>query len=172
MKKHVSGLIVLTILLTACSTSEVRTIDIYGINSFKYVVENSSERLVTGDSISVENQNYLILEGIEAKPGEQIKIVLHVISAMPPVAMSHNWLLLELGTDPAAFAQASGSARDNNYVAPDMEENVIVETGMVGGGSSKEVTFTVPSETGEYDYICTFPGHYIGGMRGTLIVGE
>jgi len=23
---------------------------------------------------------------------------------------------------------------------------------------------------GEYPYLCSFPGHYVGGMKGTLVV--
>ena len=37
-------------------------------------------------------------------------------------------------------------------------------------GESVEVTFTAPDTPGDRPYICTFPGHYVGGMKGTLIV--
>ena len=33
-----------------------------------------------------------------------------------------------------------------------------------------EITFTVPSEPGEYPYVCSFPAHYVAGMRGVLVV--
>ena len=36
-------------------------------------------------------------------------------------------------------------------------------------GETVEVTFTVPSEPGEYPYICTYPAHFMT-MRGVLIV--
>jgi uncharacterized cupredoxin-like copper-binding protein len=32
------------------------------------------------------------------------------------------------------------------------------------------VTFTVPKKPGVYTFICTFPGHFAGGMKGTLTV--
>jgi uncharacterized cupredoxin-like copper-binding protein len=30
----------------------------------------------------------------------------------------------------------------------------------------------VPAVAGKYDFICTFPGHFAAGMRGTLVVGK
>jgi azurin len=47
---------------------------------------------------------------------------------------------------------------------------VLASTKMAGGGETVEVTFTAPKEPGEYLYICTFPGHYLAGMKGVLVV--
>jgi len=38
----------------------------------------------------------------------------------------------------------------------------------VGGGESDTIEFEAPPE-GEYDYICSFPGHY-QQMQGKLVV--
>jgi len=46
---------------------------------------------------------------------------------------------------------------------------VIASTKMLGPGETATVTFTAPAP-GVYDYICTFPGHALAGMRGTLTV--
>jgi len=75
-----------------------------------------------------------------------------------------------MGTDVDAFARESLSARDNDYISPNFEDNIIASTAMLGNGESDTVTFTVPEEPGEYTFICTFPGHYAGGMVGKLIV--
>jgi uncharacterized cupredoxin-like copper-binding protein len=32
------------------------------------------------------------------------------------------------------------------------------------------VTFGVPAKPGSYTFICSFPGHFNAGMRGTLVV--
>ena len=33
-----------------------------------------------------------------------------------------------------------------------------------------EVTFDAPKAPGKYDFVCSFPGHYLAGMRGVLVV--
>lgn len=146
----------------------VRTINIIGTDDMKFVVEEEGEGLVTGETTG----NYILLESIEVAPGEEIRITLTTVSNLPPTAMSHNWSLLAMGADTEAFARASITARDNDYISPDFEDQVIVHTEMLGDGETDSVTFTAPEELGEYDYLCTFPGHYAGGMYGQLIVQE
>jgi azurin len=145
----------------------VRTINIIGTDDLKFAVEEGGEEGIVTNGTTGE---FAILEAIEAAPGEEIRINLRTISAMPPTAMSHNFVLVEMGTDVDAFARESLSARDNDYISPNFEDNIIASTAMLGNGESDTVTFTVPEEPGEYDFICTFPGHYAGGMVGKLIV--
>ena len=45
-----------------------------------------------------------------------------------------------------------------------------VATPLVSPGSSRTIEFTVPSEPGSVEYICTVLGHRDLGMRGTLII--
>lgn len=40
----------------------------------------------------------------------------------------------------------------------------------VDPGKSGEVTFTVPDKKGSYEIGCFIPGHYVSGMKGTLVV--
>ncbi len=152
----------------ATSTSQ-RTIEIVGTNSLKFAVEAEAEGLTVGEADAQETE-LLLLESITAKPGETLTIRLTTRSTMPPAAMSHNWVLLEQGTDTDAFANAAIQAKDNDYIPANQQESVIAHTELAAGGETVEVTFTVPEQTGEYDYICSFPGHYVGGMRGTLVV--
>lgn len=144
----------------------VRTIEIFGTDDMKFAVNEAAEGLRTG----AQTGQYVLLEAIEAAPGEEIRIRLTTVSNLPPTAMSHNLALVELGTDLDAFARASITARDNAYISPDFEGQVIIATDMLGNGESDTITFTVPDTPGEYDYICTFPGHFAGGMVGKLIV--
>jgi azurin len=144
----------------------VRTIEVIGTDDMKFVVREAQEGLVTGGQAG----QYILLEAIEASPGEEIRVRLTTISNLPPTAMSHNFALLALGTDADAFQRASLMARDNEYIAPAFEDRVIAHTAMLGNGETDTITFTVPEETGEYDYICSFPGHFAGGMVGKLIV--
>lgn len=173
-----SIIIALTLSLTACNGEEpaepaeevvddgVRTINIIGTDDMKFVVEEAEEGLVTGGQAG----EYILLEGIEAEPGEELRIRLTTISNLPPSAMSHNLAIVDLGTDVDSFARASITARDNEYIAPEYEDQVIVTTAMLGDGETDTITFTVPETPGEYDYVCTFPGHFAGGMVGVLYV--
>lgn len=144
----------------------VRTIEIIGTDDMKFVVREAADGLITGGQAG----QYILLEGIEAEPGEELRIRLTTISNLPATAMAHNLAIVELGTDVDAFARASITARDNDYIAPDFEDQVIVTTRMLGNGETDTITFTVPEEPGEYDYVCTFPGHFAGGMVGVLVV--
>jgi azurin len=144
----------------------VRTINLIGTDDMKFVVEEEAEGIVTAGP---SGQN-LLLESIEAAPGEEIRVTLTTVSNLPPTAMSHNFALLEMGSDADAFARASITARDNDYISPDFADQVIIHTAMLGADETDSITFTVPEEPGEYTFLCTFPGHYAGGMVGTLIV--
>lgn len=152
---------------TAAATDDgVRTIDIIGTDDMRFVVSEAADGLVTGGS----SGQFVLLEAIEASPGEEIRINFQTVSNLPPTAMSHNFALLTLDADSDQFARSSLQAADNDYISPDYEEWVIAATAMLGDGESDTITFTVPDEPGEYDFICTFPGHYSGGMVGKLIV--
>jgi azurin len=107
---------------------------------------------------------------IEAKPGEQIRIHLTPKGTMPKIAMSHNVVVLKLGTDPAAFVTAGATARATDYIAPDKASQVIAHTPLAGNGESVDVVFKAPTAPGNYPYVCTYPGHFVAGMKGSLVV--
>jgi len=107
---------------------------------------------------------------INARPGETLRIVYTTVSKLPKQAMAHNVVILKQDADVEAFANASAMARDNDYIAPDMEDMIVAATPLAGGGETVEVTFTVPEDAGDYTYICSFPGHFLGGMKGVLTV--
>lgn len=109
---------------------------------------------------------------IAAAPGERIRIVLTTVSRIPKAAMAHNVVVLDKGADANAYANAAAMAADNEYLAPGLEDQVIAATGLAGGGETVEVTFTVPEDSGEYEFICSFPGHYMAGMKGILTVAQ
>lgn len=144
----------------------VRTIEIFGTDDMNFVVTEDAGGITTGDPVGQD----FVLEEIIAEPGEEISIRLTTRSQLPATAMSHNFILLEMGMDPDNFSRMSLTAADNDYIAPDLEDRVIAATSLLGGGESDTITFTVPDEPGEYDFLCSFPGHYSGGMTGKLIV--
>ncbi|GAA5521409.1 plastocyanin/azurin family copper-binding protein [Aliifodinibius salicampi] len=144
----------------------VRTIEIVGIDRMKFVVEGDEDGISTGDTMG----DYVLLESITAEPGEEIRIRLTTESTLPASAMAHNFVLLVMDADATAFANAAARAKDNEYIPADMEDQIIAHTDMAAGGETVEVTFTAPEEAGDYEFICSFPGHYSGGMAGTLTV--
>lgn len=150
-KKILSLFFILPLLLmgqtATANNPEVKVIEMEGTNQMKFTVAN-----------------------IEAQPRQRIRVKLTTVSDFPKTAMAHNFVLLDAGVDATAVARASAAASDNEYIPPKMKDKIIAYTGLAGGGETVEVTFTVPEEPGEYQYICSFPGHYLGGMKGTLTV--
>ena len=121
-------------------------------------------------SITASEKMQFSLTTINAKPGEQLHVVLRALGTMPKLAMAHNFVLLTKGTNLAAFIKASASARSTNFIAPAFSKHVIAATALAGAGDTVQVTFAAPKAPGRYDFICSFPGHFAAGMRGVLIV--
>ena len=107
---------------------------------------------------------------ITAKPGEKITVKLSGQGAIPKVAMAHNFVLLAAKTDATAFANAGAMSRPTDFIPPAMKDKVLAATKLAGNGETVEVTFAVPKAPGVYEFICTFPGHFAAGMKGTLTV--
>lgn len=125
----------------------VRTVEIVGTEQMKYDVTT-----------------------IPAKRNEQLRIRLISKGTMPKIAMAHNWVLLKLGTSQVKFITAGVQARPTDYIAPETKDQVIALTPLAGAGETVDVTFKVPGVAGDYPFVCTFPGHFQAGMRGTLAV--
>lgn len=109
---------------------------------------------------------------IQVKPGEKVTIRLTSITDYKPRQMSHNFVLLKQTADVQAFVSKSEKAAIEDFVAPDMRDQVFAFTSMASGGETVEVTFTAPERESRYMYVCTFPGHFFAGMMGTLVVKE
>jgi azurin len=118
--------------------------------------------------ITANDQMKFSLATIEAKAGEELKVVLTNLGTLPKEAMGHNWVLLKAGTDPMAFGAASMTAKDKEYIGDSVKDQVIAATKVLGPKQSAEVTFKAPA-AGEYPFICSFPGH-VALMKGTLVV--
>lgn len=72
-------------------------------------------------------------------------------------ALEHNWAVLKAGESiPIPFDET------------DQADKILFSAGNVAGGASNEVSFTAP-EVGEYNVVCTVPGH-AALMQGRLIV--
>jgi azurin len=107
---------------------------------------------------------------INAKPGETLRVVLKSVGTIAKIAMAHNFVLLKLGADVNEVTKSAANARDTDYVPADQKAQILAATKLAGPGETMEVTFKVPAKAGSYQYLCTFPGHYAAGMKGTLVV--
>ena len=106
---------------------------------------------------------------ITAKPGEQLRIRLTAKGAMPKIAMAHNFVLLTKTAKVTDFVTAAMGARPD-FIPADKKADIIAHTELAGAGETVEVTFKVPAAAGDYTYLCSFPGHFQAGMKGTLTV--
>jgi azurin len=103
---------------------------------------------------------------IRVKAGEQVTLTLKNVGTMPKEAMSHNFILLKAGTDIEQFSMKAAVSQATEYVPEEMKGSALAHTKVLGPGESDTITFTVPK--GEYEFICSFPGHW-ATMRGKLI---
>ena len=106
---------------------------------------------------------------LTAKPGEKLRIVLKNMGAMPKMAAGHNFVLLKLGANALKFANEAVMAAPT-YMPESMKDQVLASTPLTGPGETVEVTFTVPTAPGTYNFLCTFAGHFAQNMKGTLVV--
>jgi azurin len=123
----------------------------------------------TVDLVGTEQMKYDITT-IPAKRNEQLRIRLTSKGTMPKIAMAHNFVLLKLGTSQPKFIAAGAQSRETDFIPPAMKDQVIAKTALAGAGETVEVTFKVPGVAGSYPFVCTFPGHFQAGMKGTLAV--
>lgn len=110
------------------------------------------------------------LARLEVSAGEEVKLTLTNAGTMPKASMAHNWILLKLGSDPVAFSNAAVTHKADDYFPTELAGEVLVHTRLLGPRESDTVEFKAPAGPGEYTYLCTFPGHYVSGMHGVLVV--
>lgn len=120
------------------------------------------EVIITGD-----DQMRFNLKEIKVKTGQKVRLTLKHVGKLDENVMGHNFVLLKKGTNIPEFTQQASSAKGNEYI-PEGTDKVIAHTEMIGGGEETSVEFTAPAQ-GTYDFICSFPGHYVQ-MQGKFIV--
>ena len=99
--------------------------------------------------------------------GQTVVFTLHHTGKMKVTEMGHNFVLLENGISVDEFSTKALEAKDNGYIPAD-GAGIIAHTNLIGGGESATITFKAP-EQGNYDYLCSFPGHH-AMMKGILNV--
>jgi azurin len=145
------------LILTGCSKSEPAALA--AAPSGPRTIE-----LTAGD-----NMRYNLTQ-IEAAPGEVLHVTLTNTGVLPKEAMGHDWTLLQAGSDPDAYSRAAVMAKDTNYQPPALAYEVLASIPLLGPSQTGDVTFTVPTNPGEYPFLCSFPAHCQSGMKGVLVV--
>lgn len=123
---------------------------------------NVANLIITGDDFMKFNKSEL-----KVKAGQKVKLTLKHIGKINKLIMGHNLVILKEGTNLSDFAEEALIYKDNDYI-PVNTNQVIAFTKMIGGGEMDVIEFDAP-EIGEYDFICSFPGHY-ALMKGKFIV--
>jgi azurin len=166
---HIGGNDMTTALLRAVTSAALLLPCFTGITVSAAPAAKAAARTIT---IRAGDDMKFSVTRIEAAPGERLRLVLVDTGTLPKKVMGHNVVVLKKGTDAAAFANASATAFETDYVADSVKAQVLAHTPLAGPGETVETTLTVPATAGNYDYICSFPGHMLAGMKGTLVVGK
>ena len=100
-------------------------------------------------------------------PGLKVRLVFS-----NPDAMDHNLLMVEPSAAPrvalaAAKMEVTGDGVEKQWI-PESEE-ILFASNMLSHDQSQAIEFTAPDKIGDYEYICTFPGHW-QLMRGVMVV--
>lgn len=127
---------------------------------------NHTEVTITGnDTMQFD------IKSFNASKGTDFKLTFKNVGKLPKIAMGHNLVILKKGVSAIKFGQkvlaAGGNA--NNALPESVMNDVLAHTKLLGPGETEVINFKVPMETGSYQYVCTFPGHF-AMMRGVMEV--
>ncbi|MCC9078834.1 plastocyanin/azurin family copper-binding protein [Litorilinea aerophila] len=100
------------------------------------------------------------------RAGQEVQLTFHNSAT----TLQHNWVLVNGGDDVAEQVdQAAVAAGFDKGFIPD-SDLILAHTRLLNGGEEETITFTAPSQPGDYTFLCTFPGHFQAGMKGVLHV--
>ena len=128
----------------------------------KKTESNPNDVVITSNDAMQYNKKEIIV-----KAGQKVKLTLKHIGKLDKKIMGHNFVLLKQGVDIAGFGNKAATFANNEYIPTDTED-FIVHTKLIGGGETTVIEFDAPA-AGEYDFLCSFPGHY-AMMKGKFIV--
>ena len=104
---------------------------------------------------------------LTAPAGQLVELAFHNVST----TFQHNWVLVAGGEAVADQVNQAATAAgpDLDYIPADTSQ-ILAHTKLTSRGGSDTITFTAQTAAGEYIYFCSFPGHYLAGMKGIFVV--
>lgn len=124
--------------------------------------EKSPEPAMDGDTLVVhiqtlKEQMKYDRTAFAVEPGMKVRLVFS-----NPDAMDHNLMLVQPGTaaEVAMAAAMLGAEGPKKSWKPESDK-IIFASKTLSMGQSETIEFTAPKKTGVYDYVCTYPGHWM-----------
>ena len=136
---------------------------------FSGAVVGADEGDVKRVEIAADDTMRYDVTAFEVEAGQKVRIVLKNVGKLPKVAMGHNLIVLKEVAKMAEFAQVAMTAKESEYIPESKKAEIIAYTRLLGPGESDTIEFTAPAKPGEYDYFCSFPGHW-ALMKGVMTV--
>jgi len=156
--------------LTACGGSEEGNSD--GQSSQGAGSGTASSGGDGGQTVTLHPQgNQMKFEETEftVPAGEKVTLVFENTASSP--SMQHNVVILNESPGQEIYqkiGQAGAKAGASEEYVPD-DPAILAHTPISKPGETVSVSFTTPSEPGDYGYVCTYPGHW-ATMQGTMHV--
>jgi len=164
-------LLLLVVGLVGCGGSDSPSSSTEASSSTTTTTQSSASGDVS-QTITIEpkgNQMKFKQTEFTVAPGQTIKLVFNNTATSP--SMQHNVVVIN-STKESVFRKVGEAGTQagstNDYVKKGLDA-VIAHTPIAPPGEKVSITFTVPETTGDYGYLCTFPGHW-ATMRGTMHV--
>ena len=97
---------------------------------------------------------------IVVEAGKPFEVIFENVDAMP-----HNIVFVKPGqrqrvAESVQTAKADKLDKQGRAYVPEKDSDVIAASKMVEPGQKETMKITAPKEPGEYEYVCTFPGHW------------
>ena len=137
-------------------------------NTNEDVIEYNDSTSVQGENKTQQTTNHIIIKANEdmtfdkteftVKVGDEITLLLVNNGTSSKEAMGHNVVVLNQGVDMSAFAFAASSEKDADYIPAEKQSDILAYTKLLGPKESDQIKFKI-EKAGDYDFLCTFPGH-------------
>jgi putative heme-binding domain-containing protein len=133
--------------------------------TFRQRLRDVVVRVVRLHTVEEEMRYHEPFFAVEA--GRSVQVVLENEDLMPHnLVITRTGKLKEVALAGAELGTTPGL--DGKLYVPDTPD-VLFSTSMVNAGKREVLTFTAPTEPGEYPYVCTFPRHWMR-MYGVMVV--
>ena len=111
------------------------------------------------------------LPGFTVEAGEELEI-----EFFNPDQMPHNLVITVPGGLESVGLKAEAMAKEPDGFARNFvptTADVLYSTKLINTGETARLRFTVPTRTGSYPFVCTFPGHWrtMNGLMSVIRAG-